>query len=685
MKRIGIDAGGTFTDAVFWDEDTGLISSAKVSSRKHDPSGAVVAAATRVVENSGNVPLDDLRDLVHGTTIGTNVTLERNGPRTAVLTTEGFRDVLEIARLTRAPEALYDLLSPGPAPIVERKDRFEAAERMGRDGAPEVSLNEEQVREAARTMKARGIQSVAVAFLYSYLNDAHERRAAEIIAEEAPEVKVSLSSEILPQAREFERSSTTALNAYLAPVCGPYLEELTDRVQTWNEGLQTWIMQSNGGVTSPRRAAEQPVNLLLSGPSGGVVAGRWISEQTGIRNTITVDMGGTSFDVALLADSTIPLTTSREVMEMPVRVPTVDIETIGTGGGSIAHVDSGGQFLVGPQSAGAFPGPVCYGRGGTEPTVTDANAVLGILADGAQLGDDVVVNRQLAVDACARLGEKLGLDAIETALGIRRISNVSMAGAVRAISVGRGYDPRNFALNAFGGAGPMHAADIALELSIPTVIVPPVAGCLSAVGLVVSDVLHNHSASFQARLADDIFDELRQVLTDLSEQARTELTAENVPANRQSVHLALDLNYVGQNTAITVEVDDRFDDNWVARAKEKFHRAHERTNGFRVDSEPIDIVAARVSGAGSITKTNLQPVELVNTPPQAQGTRPLVVSSIETLQVPLYNRAFLLPGQVIEGASIIESSDTTFVTPTGSTTRVDGFGNLLLDLTGVNS
>ena len=683
MKRIGVDAGGTFTDAVLWDEETGLISSAKVSSSKDDPSSAVVAAAKRVVANAGNIRLDDLRDLVHGTTIATNVSLERSGPRTAILTSEGFRDILEIARLTRAPAALYDLMSPGPSPLVARKDRYEVAERVSRDGSVFTELDERAVRDAAQSMTARGIQSVAVAFLYSYLNAAHENRAAEIIREVAPEINVSLSSKVSPQMREFERTSTTALNAYLAPVCAPYLEQLTDKVQNWREGLQTWIMQSNGGVTTPSRAAGYPVNLLLSGPSGGAVAGKWISQQTGIPNTITVDMGGTSFDVALLADMQIPLSTSREVLEMPVRVPTVDIETIGTGGGSIAHIDSGGQFSVGPQSAGAVPGPACYGRGGTEPTVTDANVVLGILADGATLGDDVVISRDLALRSCERLGAAFGLNALETALGIRQISNAAMAGAVRAISIGRGYDPRDFALNAFGGAGPMHAADIARELSIPTVIVPPLAGCLSAVGLVVSDVLHNHAASAQSGFDASIVKDLKDVLKGLSRRASHELTNDGVPVNRQTVQLAVDLNYVGQNMAITVDVDDNFDQTWINRAIEKFHILHERANGFRVDGDAIYVSTARVTGAGSITRTDLKPATLQSGVALSNGSRQLVISAREVVDAPLFLRENLLPGQYIDGAAIIESSDTTVVVPPHSYTRVDGYGNLLLSLGGI--
>lgn len=683
MKRIGIDAGGTFTDAVLWDEATGLVSSAKVSSRAGDPAGAVVAAARRVVELAPESARADIRDLVHGTTIGTNLSLERNGPRIALITTKGFRDVLEIGRLTRPADALYDLLEPGAAPLVARRDRFEVDGRLDGDGTELTPLDEDAIRRAVRTIVARGITSVAVSFLYAYLDDAHEARAAAIINEIAPELAVSLSSEVMPQVREFERTSTTVLNAYLKPVCAPYLTELTERVQDWNGDVRTWIMQSNGGVTSTERAADTPVNLLLSGPSGGVVAGRLISDQTGIPNTITVDMGGTSFDVCLIAGGEVPLSTTSQSMDLPVQVPTVDIETIGTGGGSIAHVDSGGQFLVGPASAGARPGPAAYGRGGTEPTVTDANVVLGILADGTKLGDDVVIDRAASLAACARLGERLGLDPIETALGIRRISNAAMAGAVRAVSVGKGHDPRRFAMNAFGGAGPMHAADIALELAIPTVIVPPVAGVLSAVGLVVSDVVHNHAASFMERLTSDVEARLAEVFGRLAATAEAELSAEGVRAEGQSFVFALDLHYAGQNSSITVPVGDPSAPGWSEAAAERFHVMHEQVNGFRVPGEPIDIVVARITGVGELTRTDVPPAAIAApTVPTPAGTRSLVVSTTDRVDVPRYVRERLVPGDEFTGAAIVDSDNTTVVIPDGSVTRVDGHGNLLIHLKG---
>lgn len=683
VKRIGIDAGGTFTDAVLWDEHRGIISATKVSSRGDDPAGAVVAAARRVVELAEGVSDEDVTELVHGTTIGTNLALERNGPRIALLTTHGFRDVLEIGRLTRPASALYDLLDPGPRPLVARRDRFEIVERIDGAGTVLEPLDEESVRTAARRIAARGISSVAVSFLYAHVDGTHERRTAEILAEEIPGVAVSLSCDVLPQVREFERTATTVLNAYLKPVCAPYLEELTDRIAQWNPGVRTWIMQSNGGVTSTGHAAESPVNLLLSGPSGGVVAGRMVSRQTGIPNTITVDMGGTSFDVCLVADAEVPLTTTSRAMDLPVQVPTVDIETIGTGGGSIAHVDAGGQFLVGPQSAGARPGPAAYGRGGTEPTVTDANVVLGILEDGTRLGDDVTIDRAAAMAACEGLGQKLGLDPVATALGIRAISNAAMAGAVRAVSVGRGHDPRRFALNAFGGAGPMHAADIAVELSIPTVIVPPSAGVLSAVGLVVSDVVHNHAASFMARLTPEVEAMLATTLTALTDQARAQLSAEGVAPADQTVLYALDLHYAGQNTSITVPVDRIGDEGWSRRAAETFHRLHERLNGFRVDEEALDVVVARVTGVGTVTRADGArgggaPRSLA----LSDGTRSLHVSPTELAVVPRYHRRDLRPGHYFDGAAIVESDNTTVVIPPGSRSEIDAYGNLLLHLEG---
>src|SRR6202048_1300367 len=440
MKRIGVDTGGTFTDSVLWDEEKGLLGSAKASSNKTDPAGAVLAAVTKLDGAAGA----DVRYLIHGTTVATNATLERSGPRIGMICTAGFRDVLEIARLTRPPEEIYDLRAAPQLPLIRRRDRLEIVERIDVHGEVITPMDESSAVEAARMLARRGINSVAVCLLHSYVNSAHEKAVRDILAREMPGANISISSEVLPELREYERSSTTALNAYLAPIVSGCLRRLQQAVTSWSNSARLWVMQSNGGVASAARAAQLPVTLLLSGPSGGVVAGRHLIDQAGLRNGITIDMGGTSFDVCLLPDRAIPMTHERHVMDMPVKVPSVDILTIGAGGGSIGWVDAAGQFRVGPQSAGATPGPACYGRGGEEATVTAAHLVLGVLGSTQRLGSEVILDPDLAHRACERFGRNLGMGALEVAWGIRRILSAEMAGATRAAPAGGGYDPRDF-------------------------------------------------------------------------------------------------------------------------------------------------------------------------------------------------------------------------------------------------
>ncbi|HEY6703358.1 MAG TPA: hydantoinase/oxoprolinase family protein, partial [Xanthobacteraceae bacterium] len=407
----------------------------------------------------------------------------------------------------------------------------------------------------------------------------HERSVRDILAREMPGALISISSEVLPEFREFERSSTTALNAYLAPIVGGYLRRVQEAIAEWSPHTLLWVMQSNGGVASAERTAQLPVTLLLSGPSGGVVAGRYLIDQAGLDNGITIDMGGTSFDVCLLPNKDMPMTHERYVMDMPVKVPSVDILTIGAGGGSIGWVDAAGQFRVGPQSAGATPGPACYGRGGEEPTVTDANLVLGVLGTEQKLGGEVALDPDLAHRACERLGRKLGMDAWEVAWGIRRIVNAAMAGATRAVSVGRGYDPRDFSLIAFGGAGPMHAVDIAAELEIPKILVPAVPGCLSALGLVVSDVTHDYVVTHLAPVADKLEADLDRLFEDLVSGAHAELKEEGIEPGRRELFRAVDMRYVGEQSSVSVPVEGA-GVGWLAATTKAFHAMHERLYGF---------------------------------------------------------------------------------------------------------
>ena len=679
-----MDAGGTFTDAVLWDEETGEIRSAKASSNRQDPGAAVLQAIDKLGLDPRQRP--DVGFLVHGTTVVTNATLEGAGARIALICTQGFRDVLEIGRLTRTAEQLYDLRMATPPSLVKRRDRIEVVERVDHRGQVVCEVDANSVREAAHTIQARGITSIAVCLLHSHVNPAHERQVAGILREELDGVSLSLSSEVLPEFREYERTSTTTLNAYVVPVASGYLERLEGRIREWSPRTRLCVMQSNGGVTSASRAARNPVSLLLSGPSAGVIAGRQLARETGLRHTITMDMGGTSLDACLLPDNELLLSHERRVLDIPVRVPSVDILTIGAGGGSIGWVDGGGQFRVGPRSAGADPGPACYGRGGTEPTATDANLVLGYLEDGQSLGGEMRLDAGAAAAACERLGRRLGLDGLTTAWGIRTIVNTAMAGAVRAVSIGRGHDPRDFTLIAFGGAGPMHAFEIARELDIPEVLVPPIPGCHSAYGMVVTDVAHDYVSSIGAVVGDGLEQRLDGAFGDVEALAHRELDEEGITPDRRDLFRSLDVRYAGQQAAVTAPASSR-DPGWLGFALEEFHRLHERMFGFRVPEEPVEVVNVRVRSLGRIQPEQAPPsyprphasgaaVEPRGSRLASFGARPE-----DLLRTPVFERSALGAGAALVGPAVVEQDDSTLVIPPGASAAADAAGNLWLRAT----
>lgn len=676
MKRIAIDAGGTFTDGVLWDDETGIVRSVKVSSDNGDPSQAVLAAVEKLED------IDSVKYLMHGTTVATNAAIEGSGPRVGLICTKGFRDVLEIARLMRLPEQLYQIRTPPAPSLVRRRDRIEIGGRIDHRGEETEPLDEDQIVAAAETFRKRGINAVAIAFLHSYANDSHERRAKAILEREMPGASISASSAVLPEFREYERTSTTVLNSYLMPVIGGYLNRLRDKMKDTLPEARLWAMQSSGGVASVEKATATPVSLLLSGPSGGIVAGRHLIDQVGLSNAITMDMGGTSYDVCLLHDRTIPMAHERQVQEMPVKVPSVDILTIGAGGGSIGWIDAAGQFQVGPKSAKAYPGPACYGRGGEEPTVTDANLVLGVLGKDQKLGGEVSLDVDAAYKACERLGAKLGMSAIEAAWGIRRLINTTMAGATRAVSVGKGYDPRDFALISFGGAGPMHAADIAQELEIPDVLIPSVPGCYSAVGLAVSDVTHDYVQTFISILSPDLESRLGQAFAELTGNATAELDAEQIASDRRDIFPALEVRYLGEQFSITVPVPS-LDSGWVDRAMASFHQAHERLYGFKAEEEPIELVNMRLSAVGRLYRGDrprrpANPTAGTAARVEPAARRPVYFGPSETdkVDVPVFGRAQIAPGGSFSGPSIIEQEDTTIVIPPRMSARSDEYGNL---------
>ena len=487
--RLGVDVGGTFTDVVAVAPD-GRIHIAKVPSTPRDQSDGVLAGWAAL----GADP-DDVAAFAHGTTVATNALLERRGGRTALVTTEGFRDLLEIGRQDRP--SLYDLTRGRPAPLVPRDLRFVVRERMGPDGVV-VPLDAASLAAAVDAVAAADVDAVAVCLLFGFLHPDHERRVGAALRARLPGLAVSLSHEVLPEFREYERTSTTVADAYLRTRMAAYLEHLQGRARA--AGLpEPTVMQSSGGVLDVSVAARHPARFVLSGPAGGVVGASHVAGLSGFGDVLTFDMGGTSTDVAPVVGGAVQLTTESVVAGVPLRLPMVDVHTVSAGGGSVAWVDEGGALRVGPQSAGADPGPACYGHGGTLATVTDANLVLGALPDGARLGGDVVLRRDLALEALARVGARLGLDARETALGVVRVADTEMVRALRLISVERGLDPRGFALVAFGGAGGLHACSLAEELGCATVLVPRAAGVLSALGLAIGEVRHDHVRSFAGR------------------------------------------------------------------------------------------------------------------------------------------------------------------------------------------
>jgi N-methylhydantoinase A len=670
--RAGVDVGGTFTDVVVLGEDR-RPSSAKVTSNPHRLDAGVVSG----LRKASDQPVGFIG---HGTTRATNVTLERSGPRVALIATEGFRDVLEIARLSRPAERLYALKDVVPKPLVARRDCFGIPERIGADGEIIQPLAVDAVEAAARTADARGIRDFAVCFLHAYRNPAHERQAADALRGVLPDARVSVSSDVWPEPREYERANTTVLNAYLRSSVEDYLARLDGTIRAAYPDAALWIMQSNGGLTSPERAAANPVRLVLSGPTGGVIGAQWVAERAGYRDLIAADMGGTSFDVSVMHDGRPPYAHQLDVMGLPVRGRALDVHAVGAGGGSIAWVDDGGQFRVGPRSAGAMPGPACYGRGGEEPTVTDADLVLGYLSPRAPLAaGELTLDAAAAEAACDRVGRSLGLDALATAWGIRRIVNTTMAGAVAATTLRRGIDPRGFTLLAYGGAGPMHAVDVAEEIGLERVLIPSLPGVFSALGMCVSDVVDDLVEALGVRVTGNANGFARERAAALRMRAMEELAELGVASEQSHFEHSVDMCYSGQNFTMTVPAAPEDD---LVTVRGRFDALHEKTYGYSNPQEPVDAVSLRVRAVGRIAAAGEGRVEQ----PRARSARSVGTDRAafgrdrpEVLDAASYDRKLLEPGDWLEGPAVVRSEDTTLVVPPGWTGAVDGHDNILLE------
>ncbi|MGX1163004.1 N-methylhydantoinase A [Pseudarthrobacter sp. SLBN-100] len=576
--RFGVDTGGTFTDLCAFDEATGQVHVRKVSSTPDDPGRAIIQGVHELLEQIGGRNIEEITYFAHGTTVGTNALLTGRGVRTGLITTKGFRDLLELGR-GRRPH-MYDLQADKPEPFIPRDLRMEVAERVRHDGRVEIPLDSEEVRAAVQELKAQGVESIAVCLLYSYVRPEHEREVGRIIAEEFPEAYVSLSSEVLPEFREFERLSTVVTNAYVGPVVAKYLARLRRNLADAGLKCLPHVTQSNGGIIPFPTAEELPVRLVLSGPSTGVVGAAAITMAAGSPDIITFDMGGTSSDVSLVQNGTPKVTSSMELDGRPIRSPMLDIHTVGAGGGSIAWIDSGNHLRVGPASAGAFPGPACYGNG-QEPTVTDANVVLQVLNPEYLLNGQLKIDSQASHRAIKAIADPLGLTVAEAAQGIIRVVTANMARAIRVISVQRGYDPRDYVLVPFGGAGPLHASRLATELGINRIIVPETPGAQSALGLLMTDIRSDFMRTKIIQVTPEASAGFSQVLSELTEQASAWFAEENIGEERRSLLRRIEMRYAGQNYELPVDVPDGvLDEEAITSLIEGFQRAHDRMYGY---------------------------------------------------------------------------------------------------------
>jgi N-methylhydantoinase A len=678
--RVGVDSGGTFTDICLFDDSTGQVDVWKVSSTPDDPSRGITQGVEEGLAQVG-AKAGEVSYFGHGTTVGTNALIQHRGVKTGLIATDGFRDLLEIGRQKR-PD-LYDIQADKPETLVTRDMRIGVPERVRHDGAIELPLDEDAAREAVRKLRAADVKAVAVAFLYSFVRAEHEKAVLRILAEEFPEAFACASHEVAPEFREYERLSTVVVNAYLGPVMEGYIKRLAGRLADLGVTAAPHLTQSNGGVISFEAAARLPVRTILSGPSTGVVAAQAVGRVADFPNLITFDMGGTSTDVALLADGQCRLAGEATVHGYPIKAPMLDIHTVGAGGGSIAYVDNGGLLKVGPRSAGADPGPVAYGRGNTEPTVTDANVVLQTLNPTHLLGGRLAIRQDLSRTAIAGLAEKLGLDLMATAQGILSVVTANMAKAIRVISVQRGHDPRDYTLIAFGGAGPLHAVRLARELEMRQILVPRNPGILCAMGLLLTDLRADFAATRLLTLDADVAAPVIAAFAELEDRAIRWFDAEDVAMDARRVVRTVDMRYAGQNYEIAVPIASGPIGSVTLKAlAADFTAAHRRLYGFAAEGEIVQLVTFRLEAAGLVAKASFSPR------PSAGPDASAAVVGYREVWMPeakgrvicnIYDRTRLDAGNCIAGPAIVEQMDATTVVPPGWSARVEPYLNLILE------
>ncbi|AOH54624.1 hypothetical protein ABE28_009705 [Peribacillus muralis] len=678
--RIGIDTGGTFTDCVLLHDGHPAVVF-KVPSTPENPAKAILQGLERLCIGAG-IPLEEIDFIAHGTTVATNAMLQEQWAKVGLITTKGFRDILEIGTQMR-PE-LYGLHQKKPAPLVTRDLREEVTERIDADGQVVDSLDEDEVRDIVRKLLSSDIDSLAITLLFSFANPKHEAAIRAIVKEMAPELYVCISSEVSPEFREYPRTSTTVINGALAPIIRRYLRHLREALNERGAGQRLHIMQSNGGNVSAEEAEGSAHNLILSGPAGGIVAAAEIARKAGYPNALTFDMGGTSSDVGLIVNGRAQIIQNTTVNgAYPLQVPTVDVHTIGAGGGSIGWCDQGGALKVGPKSAGAVPGPACYGKGGTEPTVTDANLFLGRLNADYYLGGEFDVYPERSDAVLEELANDMELELERLAWGIIEVANASMVGALRVVSSRRGHDPRDFALIAFGGAGPLHATALAKELGVRKVIVPATPGVLCALGLLLSDIRHDFSQTEVSAMANVDEHTTEQSFREMEGRGISRLVNDGVTPNHMRLERSLDIRYLGQEHYLNVPIEGEITSELLEESGKRFHSEHENTYGHAAEDEPIEIVNLRLSAVGKLKHSeqgSMYHEESTTGQPLPSDKRSVYFSGQGWCDTPIYRRKSLVQGYTIVGPAIIEQMDTTLIVEPGQWVESDQHGNMIVTL-----
>ena len=676
MYRIGFDVGGTFTDFTVHDAGDGSLRYFKVPSTPADPSEAIETGLRALIAEFGIAPAE-IAFVGHGTTVATNMVIERRGVPTGLITTRGFRDVLEIGRQTR-PQ-LYDYSVGKPPPLVPRALRIEVAGRLDAEGAELVPLDEAAVAEAAKRLGEAGVKAIAICFLHSYLRDAHETRAAEIVRALLPEAYVSTSSEVLPEFREYERFSTTVINTYVGPRMGRYLEGFLARLTGLGVPVPPYTVHSNGGLMSVDTVRAFPVRTCLSGPAAGVVGAAEVGTAAGFPDVVTFDAGGTSTDVSLIAGGVPAFATSRLVADYPVRMPMVDVHVIGAGGGSIAWIDDAGALKVGPHSAGADPGPVAYGRGGQEPTLTDANIVLHRLDPVSLLGGRMKVDEAAARAAIeAKIAKPLGLTVEQAALGIIRIAVANMSRAIRSVSTEKGHDLGRFALFPYGGAGPLHAGAVARECGIARVLVPQEPGTMCARGILLSDISLDFVRSEIVEAGEESWPGVMARFDAMAAQGHEWLEASHVPQDDRSLHRVIEARYKGQNHEVQVRLPATgpftLDD-----FRKGFAEAHRQEYGYDVADRAVEVVNARLKAVGRVRRPDTRFAGGDGTVPPPREMRRVHFDTV-WIDTPIYDRAGLGAGVRLSGPAIVDEMSSTTIVEPGQSVRVDAAGNLIVEI-----